>query len=418
MNNAVPFLDLISPHLELEEELIAVFRDALKTGRFIGGPAVEGFEKDFAAFCDAQHCIGVASGTDALRFALIAAGVNQGDTVITVPNTFIATTEAISQAGASIAFVDIDERTYNIDTEKLREYLETQCVIDDKTGKPISKKTKRTVSAIIPVHLYGQMADMDPITELAKKYNLVVIEDACQAHGAEYLSSSPTLKKGGKGGFEIPPPLTGGGQGEGVWRKAGSMGHAAAFSFYPGKNLGAFGEAGAVTTNDAEIARNIRMIRDHGQAKKYSHDIEGYNGRLDAIQASILQIKLRHLSDWNERRIKNALRYNELLGKIDGIIIPQEPQWSRAVYHLYVIRTRRRDSLQEFLSKMNIFTGLHYPVPLHLQKAYAGMGYKAGDYPVSEEVASEIISLPMFPNLTDDQQRRVAGAISKFAGNQ
>src|SRR3990170_3340336 len=379
MNN-IPFLDLITPHLELEEELVAVFREALRTGRFIGGPNVEGFEKDFATFCDTQYCIGVASGTDALRFALIAAGVNQGETVITVPNTFIATTEAISQAGASIAFVDIDERTYNIDTEKLREYLETQCVIDDKTGKPISKKTKSIVSAIIPVHLYGQMADMDSIAELAEKYHLIVIEDACQAHGAEYQSSFPTLEKGGKGGFEIPAHFTGRGQGESSWRKAGSLGLAAAFSFYPGKNLGAFGEAGAVTTNDAEIARKIRMIRDHGQSKKYYHDIEGYNGRLDAIQAAILHIKLRHLSDWNEKRKKNALRYNELLSEIDGIIIPHEPQWSRAVYHLYVIRTRRRDLLQEFLSKMNIFTGLHYPVPLHLQKAYAGMRYKAGDY--------------------------------------
>src|SRR3990172_5231104 len=187
--NSIPFLDLVSPHKEIEEELVAVFREALRTGRFIGGPNVEGFEKDFAAFCDAQYCIGVASGTDALRFALIAAGVRQGETVITVPNTFIATTEAISQAGASIAFVDIDERTYNIDTEKLREYLEIQCVIDDKTGRPINKKTKSIVSAIIPVHLYGQMADMDPITELAKQYNLIVIEDACQAHGAEYLSN-------------------------------------------------------------------------------------------------------------------------------------------------------------------------------------------------------------------------------------
>src|SRR4030065_183573 len=326
MNNSVPFLDLVTPHLKLEEELVAVFRDALRTGRFIGGPAVEGFEKDFASFCDAQYCIGVASGTDALRLALIAAGIRQGETVITVPNTFIATTEAISQAGAHIAFVDINERTYNIDTEKLREYLETQCVIDDKTGKPISKKTKSIVSAIIPVHLYGQMADMDSIAELAEKYHLIVIEDACQAHGAEYQSSSspskyqsspPPLEKGGKGGFEIPPPLTGGGQGEGerIWKKAGSLGHASAFSFYPGKNLGAFGEAGAVTTNDAEITRKIRMIRDHGQAKKYYHDIEGYNGRLDALQAGILHTKLKRLSDGNEKRRQRASIYNKLLSE-------------------------------------------------------------------------------------------------------
>ena len=197
MNSPVPFLDLITPHLELEEELVVVFRDALRTGRFIGGPNVEGFEKDFASFCDTQYCIGVASGTDALRFALIAGGVKQGETVVTVPNTFIATTEAITQAGASIDFVDIDEKTYNMDVQGLQEYFETECVRDDKTGRPINKKTRSIVSSIIPVHLYGQVADMDPILDLAKKYNLIVIEDACQAHGAEYLSSSPTLEKGG-----------------------------------------------------------------------------------------------------------------------------------------------------------------------------------------------------------------------------
>src|SRR3990172_6842241 len=405
MNN-IPFLDLITPHKEIEEELVAVFREALNTGRFIGGPAVEGFEKDFATFCDTQHCIGVASGTDALRFALIAAGVKHGETVITVPNTFIATTEAISQAGAHIAFVDIDERTYNIDTEKLSEYLETECVVDDKTGKPINKKTNGIVSAIIPVHLYGQMADMDPIARIAEKYHLIVIEDACQAHGAEYLSN------------KIPPPFTGGGKGEGkkgegAWRKAGSLGHAAAFSFYPGKNLGAFGEAGAVTTNDAEIARKIRMIRDHGQSQKYYHDIEGYNGRLDALQAGILHKKLKRLSEGNEKRRQSARLYNQLLSQVNGIITPYEPDWSKAVYHLYVIRTGDRDKLQKHLTEKQIGTGLHYPLPLHLQKAYEYLGYKEGDFPVSEKVASEILSLPMFPGLLDDQQKYVATLLHK-----
>src|SRR3990172_10310622 len=300
----IPFLDLITPHKEIEEKLVAVFRDALNTGRFIGGPAVEGFEKDFAAFCDVQHCIGVASGTDALRFALIAAGVRQGETVITVHNILIATTEAISQAGALIAFVDIDERTYNIDTEKLREYLETQCVIDDKTGKPISKKTKSIVSAIIPVHLYGQMADMDSIAKLAEKYHLIVIEDACQAHGAEYKTSHSEIDS--RHSELVSESNT-------SWRKAGSMGLAAAFSFYPGKNLGAFGEAGPVTTNNEEIARKIRTIRDHGQSQKYFHDIEGYNGRLDAIQAGILHTKLKRLSEGNEKLFQSASLYNKLL---------------------------------------------------------------------------------------------------------
>lgn len=408
MNN-IPFLDLVTPHKEIEEELVAVFREALRTGRFIGGPNVEGFEKDFAAFCDARYCIGVASGTDALRFALIAAGVRQGETVITVPNTFIATTEAISQAGASIAFVDIDERTYNIDTEKLREYLETQCVIDDKTGRPISKKTKSIVSAIIPVHLYGQMADMDSIAELAEKYHLIVIEDACQAHGAEYKTShsidASCHSEHKYSHSELVSESTN------RWKKAGSLGLAAAFSFYPGKNLGAFGEGGAVTTNDEEIAKKIRMIRDHGQSQKYFHDIEGYNGRLDSIQAGILHEKLKHLSEGNEKRRQSASLYNELLSEVDGVIIPYEPDWSRAVYHLYVIRTRNRDKLLKHLTEKQIGTGLHYPLPLHLQKAYEYLGFIEGDFPVSEKVATEILSLPMFPGLLDDQQKYVAESI-------
>ena len=417
-NNNVPFLDLVSPHIELEQELTEVFREALKTGRFIGGPAVEGFEKDFASFCAAKYCIGVGSGTDALRFALIAAGVRKGETVLTVPNTFIATTEAISQAGALIDFIDIDEQTYNIDSEKLREYLETRCYVDDKTGKPVNRETKSLITAIIPVHLYGQMADMDPISDLAEKYNLMIIEDACQAHGAEYLSiktsqNPPPFFKGGKGGIKTPPPFTGGGRGEGAWRKAGSFGSAAAFSFYPGKNLGAFGEAGAVTTNNEDIAQKIRILRDHGQSKKYFHLIEGYNGRLDSIQAGILQIKLRHLSEWNNNRRKAAHRYNELFMDADDVVIPYEPDWSRSVYHLYVIRVQNRDELQKYLSENHIATGLHYPLPLHLQEAYEGLGYKEGDFPISEKVASEILSLPMFPGLTETQVKSVVENIRK-----
>ncbi len=380
----IPFLDLITPHLELENELVDIFRDALRPGRFIGGPMVEDFEKDFAEYCNTKYCIGVGSGTDALRFALIGAGVKGGDTVITVPNTFIATTEAISQAGAVPEFIDIDERTYNIDTEKVKEYIETQCDIDHKTGRPINRKNKKFVTAIIPVHIYGQMVDMDPILELAEKYNLIVIEDACQAHGAEYFSKK-----------------------EDRWRKAGSMGLAAAFSFYPGKNIGACGEGGAVTTDDRGIAQKIGMICDHGQTKKYFHEIEGYNGRLDAIQAGILRIKLRHLTKWNERRRQNAYRYNELFKLIDGIITPYDPPCSKAVYHLYIIRTHKRDELQRHLSENHIATGLHYPIPLHLQKAYVSLGYKEGDFPISEKVARELLSLPMYPELTDYQQNQV-----------
>ena len=265
--STVPFLDLITPHLELEHELAGVFRQSLRTAGFVGGPVVERFENAFAAFCNTSHSVAASSGTDALRFAIIACGIQPGDVVLTVPNTFIATTEAISQARAIPEFVDIDEHTYNISIVMLQRYLEKQC-IRDKSGRLISLRSGRPVTAIVPVHLYGQMADMDAILNLASQYGRTVIEDACQAHGAEYFSKK--LNR---------------------WVKAGSMGRAAAFSFYPGKNLGACGEGGAVTTNDAGLADKVRMLRDHGQVKKYYHDVEGYNGRLDAIQAGILQAK-------------------------------------------------------------------------------------------------------------------------------
>jgi len=375
MDNLIPFIDLTLQHHDLEEEFVSVFSDAIKTSQFIGGHMVESFEKGFAEFCGTKHAIGVGSGTDALRFALIASGIKHGDVVVTVPNTFIATTEAISQAGADIAFVDVDEKTYNIDTGKLYALL---------------KKTKN-VKAVVPVHLFGQTADMDGIRELAEQYGLIVIEDACQAHGALYFSKINNC-----------------------WEKAGSMGKASAFSFYPGKNLGAFGEAGAVTTNDDQIAMTIRMLRDHGQRRKYYHVMEGYNGRLDAIQAGMLQIKLQHLNAWNNERRQIAQRYNELLSSIDGITVPFEPEWSRAVYHLYVIRTKHRDALRAFLADRNIETGIHYPVPLHKQKPYAGTMFWLESLDISERLAQEILSLPMFPGMTEQQQIRVVEAIKDF----
>src|SRR2546427_3416366 len=385
-NGNIPFLDLITPHLELEEELVSVFRNALKTAGFVGGRVVEDFERDFAQFCGVQHCVGVGSGTDALRFAMIAEGLRRGDTVVTVPLTFIATTEAISQAGAWPDFVDIDERTYTMDPEKLRIYLESECTHDHKRGRVVSKRTGSPVTAIIPVHLYGQMADMDPILDLATQYNLIVVEDACQAHGAEYLSKK-----------------------EDRWRKAGSMGRAAAFSFYPGKNLGACGEAGAVTTNDETITERIRMLRDHGQAQKYYHELEGYNGRLDAIQAGLLRVKLRHLVEWNRKRREAAAGYHQMLCPVSGIITPPyEPSSCSAVYHLYVVRSRHREALRMHLAEAGIGTGIHYPVALHLQKAYLGLGHKQGDFPVAEKVAAEVLSLPMYPQLRPEQQQQVA----------
>lgn len=380
----IPFLDLVTPHAELRDELTEVFHAALSTAGFIGGPMVQGFEADFAKFCETEHCVGVGSGTDAVRFALMAAGIRHGDAVITVAHTFIATAEAISQAGARPVFIDIDERTYNMDPARLREYLETGCEID-AAGELRDRKTKTRVAGVVPVHLYGQPADMDAILELAAQYKLVVVEDACQAHGAEYFSRK-----------------------ENRWRKAGSMGVAGAFSFYPGKNLGACGEGGAVTTNDAGIAKTIRMIRDHGQAQKYYHSIEGYNGRLDAIQAGILRVKLRHLAAWNENRRAAARRYSEIFGEMEGrIVLPYEPGWTKAVYHLYVVRVANRDELMKQLAAVGIGTGIHYPVPLHIQDAYQDLGYQEGDLPVTERVAKEIVSLPMFPGLTAEQQGRV-----------
>lgn len=389
-SQSIPFLDLVAPHVELEQELTEVFHRSLRSAGFIGGPMVEDFEKAFAAFCGAEHSAAISSGTDALRFALIAAGVQPGDVVITTPHTFIATTEAISQAGAAPEFVDIDEHTYNLDPKELRKFLSEKCS-QNAAGRLISKRSGRPVSAIVPVHLYGQMADMDPILELAEQYGLLVIEDACQAHGAEYFSRKQNR-----------------------WRKAGSVGKAAAFSFYPGKNLGACGEGGAVTTNDAKIAGMVKMLRDHGQAKKYYHSVEGYNGRLDAMQAGILHVKLKHLTKWNAQRRERAAEYHRFFANAEGLELPYEPDWSKAVYHLYVVRTEDRSGMMARLNGAGIGTGIHYPIPLHLQDAYKNLQYRAGDFPVAEKIAEEIVSLPMYPQLKSEQQARVAEEVLKF----
>jgi dTDP-4-amino-4,6-dideoxygalactose transaminase len=349
---------------------------------------VEKFEADFSAFCGTTSCVSVSSGTDALRFALIAAGIRHGDAVITTPHTFIATAEAITQAGALPEFVDIDARSGNLDPHKLEEFLEHGCRMDADTGRAISRRSGRTVSGIIPVHLYGQMADMDRILAVARRFNLKVVEDACQAHGAAYFS-----------------------QQDHGWKRAGSTGDAAAFSFYPSKNLGACGEAGAVTTNDETIAATVRMLRDHGQNEKYMHAIEGYNGRLDALQAGILSLKLRHLPRWTELRREHARRYGQLLQATPEIQRPEELPYGHGVYHLYVVRVQDRETLQRELAHAGIGTGVHYPTPLHLQKAYAWLGYVQGDFPVAERVAAEVLSLPMYPQLTSEQQDRVAEAL-------
>jgi dTDP-4-amino-4,6-dideoxygalactose transaminase len=390
-NETIPFLDLVTVHGELQDEFMDVLKSALSTASFIGGPMVQGFEKDFAQFCGSHHCVGVASGTDALRFSLMAAGVQSGDIVVTVSNTFIATTEAISQAGGRPDFVDVDAQTYTMDPAKLRDYFQTKCTWNAASKRAFHKQTNRPVTAIVPVHLYGQMADMDPIVELAGQYNLKIVEDACQAQGAEYFSKK-----------------------EKRWCRAGSMGHAAAFSFYPGKNLGACGEAGAVTTNDEQIAHICRLLRDHGQSKKYHHEIEGYNGRLDAIQAGFLAVKLRHLDAWNSQRREAAERYAKLFSGAETIVtLPYQPDWSKSVFHLYVVQVADRDQLQKNLDAAGIATGIHYPVALHLTKAYECLRFRAGAFPVAEKAASRILSLPMFPGLNASQQERITTEILK-----
>jgi len=363
----VPFLDLKPQYRQIEAELLPKLHEIMAAGAFIGGPEVEAFEAEFAAFCESPHCVGLNSGTDALRFALMAAGVGPGDEVVTVSHTFIATTEAISQTGAVPVFVDIDPRTCTLDPDRLE--------------AAVTPKTK----AVIPVHLYGQPADMDPILDIARRRNLLVVEDACQAHGARYKE-----------------------------RKAGSMGDVGCFSFYPGKNLGAFGDAGAVVTADERLAQRMRMLRDHGQSRKYFHDIEGYNGRLDAIQAAVLRLKLRRLEDWNQARRENGAHYTRLLKDVPGVRVVGEAGHARSVYHLYVILVEGRDGLQKHLAQKDIGTGLHYPLPLHLQQAYAHRGFKKGDFPVTERTAETLLSLPMFAELTRAQIEYVVDCISEY----
>src|SRR6184192_4378616 len=369
----VPFLDLKAQHAALEPELTEAFRTIVRDAAFVGGPEVEAFEREFAAFCHASGAVGVSSGTDALRFAYVAMRITPGDEVITVPNTFIATTEALTQAGASVRFVDVLPDTLLMDPRQLAAAI-----------------TPRTVG-IVPVHLYGTPADMDPIEEVARARGLWVVEDAAQAQGAVY-----------KG------------------RRAGTMGAMAAFSFYPGKNLGACGEAGAVTSSDAGRLEFVRKLREHGQAQKYYHDIEGYNGRLDALQAAFLRIKLRRLEQWNHARRSVAARYRECLACVPEVRVVAETPESIPVYHLFVVRVPQRERVREFLQSRGVATGFHYPLPLHQQVAYRHLNLADGAFPVTEQAAGEILSHPMFPEMSPDQADRVMDALAEFfvAGQQ
>jgi dTDP-4-amino-4,6-dideoxygalactose transaminase len=382
----VPFVDLRAQHDELREEIEAAFRSALDESAFIGGPRVASFEAAFAHFCGTRHAVSVASGTDALELSLRAAGVGPGDLVVTVPNTFVATVEAFHQLGAVPRFVDIDPTTYNLDPERLYAYVVEQCT-RDRYGVLRERVTGLRVAAVIPVHLYGLPADMAPILALAEEHGFAVIEDACQAHGAAY---------------RLP---------DGRWAGAGTMGRVGAFSFYPGKNLGALGEAGAVITDDDALADEVRLLRDHGQRERYVHaSPDGVNARMDAIQAAVLEIKLGRLAEWNERRREAAAWYREELAG-SGIGLPVEPEGRRHVYHLYVVRVPQRDRVRDELARRGVATGLHYPIPIHLQPAFARLELGTGSYPHSERAAAEILSLPMYPHLTRAQVAHVADCL-------
>ena len=362
----VPFLDLKAHHAPLIEKFDRAIREVIESSAFAGGPFVERFEEEFAAFCGSSYAIAVGNGTDALWLTLLALGIGKGDEVITVPNTFIATAEAITYCNARPVFVDVDQDTFTMNPAELE--------------KSLTKRTK----AIIPVHLFGQPADMDPILEFARANGLFVVEDAAQAHGAEY-----------KG------------------RKAGTMGDAGCFSFYPGKNLGAFGEAGAVVTNDPELRKQIQMLRDHGQSQKYYHALMGWNCRMDGIQAAVLSIKLRHLDEANSLRSKHALEYNEAFAGIDEVLTPFEAMYARHVYHVYAIRVQERDAILRHLQEKGVGCAVHYPVPIHLQEACRNLGYKKGSFPIAESLANQSLSLPMFPELTEEQIEYVARCVSE-----
>jgi len=362
----VPFVDLTTQFQAMRDEVVPAMTKIMQGAHFILGEEVALFEKEFAAFCEAGYAVGVDSGTSALELALRAYHIGPGDEVITVTNSFIATALAISRTGATPVFVDVAPPTYTLDVSQL--------------PRALTSHTK----AIIPVHLYGHPADMDTIMEIAQAHNLVVIEDACQAHGARY-----------KG------------------RRAGSLGHAAAFSFYPAKNLGAYGDGGMVVTSDEQVTAKIRMLRDYGQREKYHHLMQGFNHRLDTLQAAVLRAKLKHLDAWNQARRRHARQYAELLAQSPAVL-PAEADYAEAVYHLYVIRVDDRNELKAYLQSQGIATGIHYPIPIHLQPAYRDLGYHRGDFPVAERDAKQMLSLPMYPELDANAIEFVAETINAF----
>ena len=364
--SVIPFVDLKAQYLSIKDEIRAAMDEVLDNTAFILGPAVERFEKKFAAYVNVKHAVGVNSGTSALHLALLVAGVGPGDEVIVPAMTFIATASAVDYTGARPVFVDVDPVSYTIDVTGIE-----------------AKVTKRT-KAIMPVHLYGQPADMDPIMDIARKHGLLVIEDAAQAHGAEY-----------KG------------------RRCGSIGDIAGFSFYPGKNLGAFGEGGAITTNRDDFAETVRMLRDWGQRRKGEHELKGFNYRLEGLQAAVLAVKLNHIELWNDSRRRAAAEYDRLLKGVPGVVTPQRMEYAKHVYHVYGILVGDRDRVAKVLQEKGISTNVHYPRPVHLQKCFASLGYRQGDFPVAERLAAEELSLPIYPELTDELGLEVVAALRK-----
>ncbi len=364
----IPFLDLKAQYASIKDEIDAAVLGVLASAQYVLGPEVSQFEEEFAAYCDAKHAVAVNTGTSALHLALLAAGVGPGDEVITVPFTFVATVSAICYAGALPVFVDVEPVTLTMDPAKLE--------------AAITPRTK----AIMPVHLYGQMADMDAIMAIGRRHGIAVIEDACQAHGAEY-----------KG------------------HRAGSIGVSGCFSFYPGKNLGACGEGGIIVTNNDAHAKTMRMLRDWGQERRYHHLVKGFNYRMDGIQGAILRVKLRHLDAWTAARRTHAARYSSMLSNLDTVETPVEVAYRRHVYHIYAVRCRDRDALHRALEAEGIQSGLHYPIPVHLQKAHEDLGYRPGDFPVSEAAARTVLSLPIYPEMTARQVEQVVAAVEQDA---
>ena len=363
----VPFLDLEVVHSGIKDELVEALSDLVDSGRFTNGPEVSEFEAAFASWCGVEHCVGIASGLDALRLGLKASGIEPGDEVILPALTFVATAEAVSQAGGRPVLADISERDWNLDPASAE-----------------AATTERT-RFLLPVHLYGQLADMLALRALAERQQLAIVEDACQAHGAERDGT-----------------------------RAGAVGVASAFSFYPGKNLGAMGDAGALVTSDAQVADEVRALREHGQRRKYEHDVEGWTSRLDTIQAIVLLLKLPQLTGWNEQRRRAAALYTEALDGLGDIVLPPVPAGSAPVWHLYVIRTKEPERLAKSLARRGIATGRHYPVPVHLTRAYAHLSYREGEFPVAETLARECLSLPIFPGITDAQIAAVGDGIGSF----